>query len=371
VISSNQGPCKKSPIRNLRNSVSGLRVLIWLSLIVLAFVHPAPAQSQTITLDPPATSSASAPNQRPGTISGTVLDRSGAVVSGAQLKLAHGNQSPGEEARSGNDGQFSFANITPGPFQITVTSAGFEPQAFSGTLHSGEFYIVPPIALAVATALTEVQVGLSPVEVAEEQVQDEEKQRVFGFIPNFYVSYTPHAAPLSAKQKFSLAWKTTIDPVSFGLIGVIAGIQQAQNDFSGYGQGAAGFAKRYGASYANFVSGTFIGSAILPSVLKQDPRYFYKGTGNKRSRILYAIAGSVVCKGDNGKWQPNYSSVLGNLAAGGISNLYYPAQDRDGVGLTFEGGAIGIGATAAANVIQEFLIKKLTPNVPSNDPAKP
>ena len=79
----------------------------------------------------------------------------------------------------------------------------------------------------------------------------------------------------------------------------------------------------------------------------------------------------MICKGDNGKWQPNYSSVLGNLAAGAISNLYYPAKDRDGVGLTFESGAIGIGATAGANLIQEFLIRKLTPNLPDNDPAKP
>ena len=165
MISSNKGPCKKSLSRNLKNSVPGLSVLIWLGLIVLPFVHPALAQSQAIPVDPPATSSASGPDQRPGTISGTVLDRSGAVVSGAQLKLTHGNQSPSQESRSGNDGQFSFANVAPGPFQITVTSAGFAPQAFSGALHPAEFYVVPPIALAVATALTEVQVGLSPVEV--------------------------------------------------------------------------------------------------------------------------------------------------------------------------------------------------------------
>ena len=238
-------------------------------------------------------------------------------------------------------------------------------------MHSGETCIVPPITLAVATAITEMRVGLSRTDVAEEQVKDEEKQRVMGFVPNFYVSYVPDAAPLSSKQKFKLAWKTTVDPVSFGLIGFIAGVQQAQNDFSGYGQGAQGYAKRYGASYANFVSGTFIGSAILPSLLKQDPRYFYKGSGTMRSRILYAVANSVICKGDNGNWQPNYSSIVGNLAAGGISNLYYPAQDRDGAGLTIESGAIGIGATAAANLIQEFLIRKLTSHVPNHDPAKP
>jgi Carboxypeptidase regulatory-like domain len=311
-----------------------------------------------------------------GSINGTIVDRTGAVVAGARVRLARQGNSPNDqfssqEVLSGDNGQFSFAHVAPGPFQLTITSAGFEAQPAAGVLRSGETYIVPPIVLAVATALTEVRVGLSPFEVAQEQVQDEEKQRVLGFIPNFYVSYAPHPAPLTSKQKFALAWKTTVDPVSFGLIGVIAGIQQAQNAFSGYGQGAEGYGKRYGASYANFVSGTFIGSAILPSLLKQDPRYFYKGSGSKRSRILYALANSVICKGDNGNWQPNYSSILGNLAAGAISNLYYPAKDRDGVGLTFEGGAIGIGATAGANLIQEFFIRKLTRNVPNNDPPKP
>jgi hypothetical protein len=77
-----------------------------------------------------------------------------------------------------------------------------------------------------------------------------------------------------------------------------------------------------------------IGSAILPALLKQDPRYFYKGTGTTRSRILYAIANSVMCKGDNGHWQVNYSGILGGAAAGGISNLYYPASDRNGISLT-------------------------------------
>ncbi|MGA9798923.1 MAG: carboxypeptidase-like regulatory domain-containing protein [Terriglobales bacterium] len=324
--------------------------------------------------------------QLPGNISGTVIDRTGAVVAGARVRLKRPGSSPNQrssnsqspnqlspnrEVLTGDNGQFSFSDISPGPFQLTTTSAGFAAQPSSGVLQPGQTFIVPPIVLEVATALTEVRVGLSPIEVAQEQIQEEEKQRVLGFIPNFYVTYEPHPAPLSSKQKFSLAWKTVVDPVSFGLIGVIAGIQQSQNEFSGYGQGAQGYGKRYGASYANFVSGTFIGSAILPSLFKQDPRYFYKGTGTKRARILYALANAVVCKGDNGNWQPNYSSILGNLAAGAISNLYYPAADRDGVGLTFEGGAIGIGATAGANLVQEFLIRKLTRNPSNNDPPKP
>ena len=124
-------------------------------------------------------------------------------------------------------------------------------------------------------------------------------------------------------------------------------------------------------TYADAVTNTFIGSAILPSLLKQDPRYFYKGSGGARSRILYAIANAVICKGDNGRWQANYSNILGSLAAGGISNLYYPAQDRNGAGLTFENAAIEIGASAAANLLQEFVIRKLTPNVRSHDPVKP
>jgi hypothetical protein len=152
---------------------------------------------------------------------------------------------------------------------------------------------------------------------------------------------------------------------------VIAGVEQGQNRFSGYGQGADGYAKRYGASYADFAISTFIGGAVLPSVLKQDPRYFYKGTGTKRSRVLYALANSVICKGDNGHWQANYSMLIGDLAAGGISNLYYPASDRNGAALTFENALIGIGANAAANLLQEFVIKKLSSNVPHSAPATP
>lgn len=290
---------------------------------------------------------------------------------GARVALKPGDKSPNQEVMSDGDGQFAFANIVPGPFQITITAAGFANQTVTGVLHSAEVFAVPPIALALATEVTEVRVVLPQVEVAEAEIKEQEKQRVLGVIPNFYVSYIPDAAPLSSKQKFELAWRSTIDPVTFVLTGAIAGVEQADNSFKGYGQGAQGYAKRYGATYADTVTGTFIGSAILPSILKQDPRYFYKGTGSTQSRILYAIANAFICKGDNKRWQPNYSSIAGSLAAGGISNLYYPASDRNGAGLTFENTLIGIGTTAATNILQEFLIRKLTPNVPNYQPAKP
>jgi hypothetical protein len=286
------------------------------------------------------------------------------------VRLTRADQSLDQETLSGDDGQFSFANVGPGSFRLTITSEGFATQAFDGNLRPGESYVVPQIVLAIATAVTEIRVVPSRFEIAEEQIKEQEKQRPLGIIPNFYVSYVANAAPLTSKQKFELAGKTLWDPVTFGLTAAIAGLQQADNELGGYGQGAQGYAKRYGASYADAVTGTLIGSAILPSLLKQDPRYFYKGTGSKRSRVLYALANSVICKGDNGHWQANYSGILGSLAAGGISNLYYPTHDR-GAGLTFENALIGIGATAAANVLQEFVIRKLTPNIPNHDPSNP
>jgi hypothetical protein len=293
------------------------------------------------------------------------------VVTGAHVKLTGDNQSLNQEILSGTNGEFSFANITPGGFHLTVSSPGFAPQTFSGTLYSGEMFLVPQIALTVAANLSEVDVGLSRIDVAEEQIKVEEKQRVLGIVPNFYVSYIPNAVSLTPRQKFKLAWKTSVDPVTFLIVGASAGVEQAQNHFNGYGQGTEGYAKRFGAGYADTVSGTFIGGAILPSLLKQDPRFFYKATGSFRVRFLYALAASVVCKGDNGHWQANYSNVLGNLASGGISNLYYPDQDRNGAGLTFENGAIGIATGAVANLLQEFVIQKLTPKSSPTGPAKP
>jgi hypothetical protein len=306
-----------------------------------------------------------------GSISGTVVDQSGAVVAGARVKLTGEGISESQEAVTGADGTFSFAKVAPGAFQLTVVAAGFATQATSGTLHAGENYVAAVWALAVATAMTDVEVGVSQIEVAEEQIKVEEQQRVLGVLPNFYVSYIPDAVPLTSKQKFRLAFRTVIDPFTFVSVGGAAGVQQWQNHFEGYGQGAQGYAKRFGAGYGDTLSGTFIGGAILPSLLKQDPRYFYKGTGSVPSRFLYAIANAFICKGDNRRWQANYSNMLGSLAAGGISNLYYPAQDRDGAALTFENAALGIASTAVSNLFQEFIVKKLTPKAPGNGARKP
>jgi uncharacterized protein YdeI (BOF family) len=348
----------------------GRALLRTFGVIVLGFLCcvPAMAQDQTGSLSntqqpTPQSSSPQQNSQILGIVRGNVVDPSGAAVMGAGVKLQLDGQSTIVTVLTGENGEYSFSDVAAGPFHLTITAAGFASQTLNGTLHPGEIFIAPQVALELATALTQVQVTLTNEEIAEAQVQDQEKQRVLGVFPNFYVSYVRDAAPLNTKQKFQLAWKSTIDPVTFGVTGATAGIQQATNAFKGYGQGAAGYGRRFGADYGDAVAGTFIAGAILPSILKQDPRYFYKGTGSTRSRLLYAISMSVICKGDNGHWQPNFSAIFGNLAAGGLSNLYYPASDRNGVGLTFENFGIGIGATAATNILQEFFIKRWTPSV--------
>jgi hypothetical protein len=377
VNSTKNESCKKSWDGRVFSTVLGPARFLWLSLSLLICGFPALARQIPIATEvesgsPGALGTGASIGEQQldpqlsGRISGSVVDRTGVPVAGATVRLTR-DQSLDQQALSDDDGQFSFANVARGSFRLTIASEGFATQTFDGDLRSGESYVVPRIVLTIATAVTKIRVVPSQFEVAEEQIQEQEKQRALGFIPNFYVSYIPDAAPLTSKQKFELAGKLIVDPVTFGLTAAIAGLQQADNELGGYGQGAQGYAKRYGAAYADTVTGTLIGSAILPSLLKQDPRYFYKGTGSKRSRLLYAVANSVICKGDNGHWQANYSGIVGSLAAGGISNLYYPTHDR-GAGLTFENTLIGIGTSAAANILQEFVIRKLTPNVPNHDP---
>jgi hypothetical protein len=339
-----------------------LRFWLWLPFAVLAGI--------LFTLGADSAGAQQGASESPGGITGTVIDQTDALLPGARVVLTRPDQSSREEVETGSNGQFSFANVAPGPFQLSISAPDFATQVVSGTVSAGQTYVVPDITLTLATQVTRVTVGLTQEELAEEQIKQEEKQRVLGFIPNFYVTYIPDAAPLTTKQKFELAWKSSTDPVTFLGVAALAGVQQATNQFKGYGQGFQGYAKRFGATYADVFDGTFLGSAIFPTLLKQDPRYFYKGTGSFRSRLLYALGNAVICKGDNKQWQPNYSNILGNFAAGAIANLYYPQSNR-GVGLTFETAGIRIAETAVAGVFQEFIVRKLTPNLPPRNVSQP
>ena len=335
------------------------RACIALLLVAAGAGVPARSQQVVAVITHPATNSAS--------IHGTVTSSDGSVYQGARVELWAGFDGVRTVAvgQTDSDGAFSFANLPAGPFKLTVSSAGFLRQEMSGVLAAGQAFEARTIVLPMAGASSEVVVsGGSQVEIAQAQLNLEEKQRVLGVLPNYYVSYDHNAAPLTTKQKYQLAWRTEIDPVTFLMTGFVAGVEQADNTFAGYGQGSQGYGKRFGANYADGFVGTMIGGAILPSWFKQDPRYFYKGTGSIASRAGYAIANAVICKGDNGRWQPNYSAIVGGLAAGGISNLYYPASQRSGMEVSFENAAIGSAEGALENLIQEFVVRKLTPRLP-------
>jgi hypothetical protein len=354
-----------------KSLILALGKLVWLSLPVLLCSFPTwpqqPPTDQTANIaraDSQAAQASASVQQsaeyQAGSISGKVVDQSGASIAGAVIKLTREGQSSGLEVASNEDGLFAFSNVAPGPFQLTISSPGLASHDYSGTLQPGEAYVTPLIMLVIPTQVTEVHVGLPPEELAEVQIKEEEKQRVFGVIPNYYVSYEPNAVAITTKHKFELAWKSASDPVTLVGVGVLAGIGQAGDRWGAYGQGAQGYAKRYGASYADVFASTFIGGAVMPSILKQDPRYFYKGSGSKRSRILYAAASSFICKGDNGRWQPNYSNVIGSFAGAGLQALYLPANDRRGSGFIVSSAFIRLGETSLAGVLQEFVFSKVT-----------
>jgi hypothetical protein len=265
-------------------------------------------------------------------------------------------------ATTTNDtGFFTFHDVQPGiSYRVLISGGGFAPWTSPNvTIAPNQSRILTGIRLRVATAHTTIKVTPgSQVQVATEQVKEAEKQRIFGIIPNFYVAYGNNFVPLTAKLKFRLALRTSIDPITFLGIAVVAGAQQA-GDYPAYGQGAQGFAKRYGADTTSGFTDIIIGGAILPSLLHQDPRYFYQGTGTKVSRIRHAMSNPFVCKGDNGKWEPNYSSLGGDLGSAALTNAYYPAKDR-GVGRTFNSFAVDTASRMVASLAQEFLLRKVT-----------
>jgi hypothetical protein len=311
-----------------------------------------PSSPQEAQQDPPQAAA------KPGSVLGTVLDQTGTVAMGAAVRLTTEDKSFSQEVVSGDNGQFSFSNVPPGPFKLSVNAEGFGNQDFAGELASGQTYLVPPIVISIATVVTDVRVAVDPVEVATEEVKEQEQQRILGVIPNFYVTYRQDAAPLTTKLKFQLAWKSSTDPISILGTAFLAGLEQAGDQYSEFGQGAAGYGKRFGAAYADVFASTFLAGAVFPSLLKQDPRYYYQGTGSTRSRIVHAVGNSVMCKGDNGRWQVNYSNIAGVFAGAALSSTFYPTNNP--ATFTLSNGFIRLGESSLAGVIQEFVLRKLT-----------
>jgi hypothetical protein len=299
-------------------------------------------------------------------VSGVVLDVSGAVVPGAQVSLIHRDGTQLRTLISGGNGEFAFTKLPAGSYLVIVSAKGFAlftSAEFAVTAQQS--YEVPMISLSVATADTEVTVRPTDV-IAAEQIKAEEKQRFIGVIPNFYISYVHDPAPMTTKQKFSLASHDTFDPVSLIAVGLAAGIEQANNKYAGYGQGAAGYGKRFAAKFGDGRTSDFLSHAVFPSLFHQDPRYFYQGTGSIKSRMLHAASFAIITRSDSGKPMPNYSYFLGDIGSGTLSNLYYPHADR-GIGLVFTNAAIGIAGKAGGTIIREFFSKRITTNVPSDE----
>jgi hypothetical protein len=310
--------------------------------------------------------SAQQPASMPGSpsawISGTVTDANGDTIAGATVTLESPDPGDRRTAVASDSGSFQFDNLKPG-IQYHLTVSARDMQSWESppiVLGPGQYFLLTDIKLKLPGSEVSVTVYASQEQIATEQVIVAEKQRILGIFPNFYVTYDPHPVPLTTKLKYRLAFKASTDPVTFLGIAFIAAVYQA-GDVPNYQQGWDGYAQRVGAGVADTTTDIFFGGAILPSLLHQDPRYFYQGTGTKKSRTLHAISYPFICKGDNGKTQPNYSSMGGDLISGAISNLYYPESNR-GVGLVFEGFFVTTGVRTVNSIIQEFLLRKLTPS---------
>jgi hypothetical protein len=306
------------------------------------------------------------------TVVGTVADTDGAGVAGAHVALQDAESNATRTTLSDTHGAFTYSAVPEGRYIVRIGAPGFAPWQIHNVLvvHEGEDVVVPEVQLGVESIDTTVN-AITVEDLAEQQITSEEHQRILVVLPNFYVSYVPDAAPLTRKQKFKLAVVVSRDPMTYFTTGVNAGIEQWQGDFSGYGQEFSGYAKRYAATYGDRLSSTFLGAALLPSLLHQDPRYFYRGHGPIIVRALYAISTVAVCKGDNGRWQPNYSNALGNLGAAGISTLYYPRSDQHSVQVTVTTTLIGVAEGAFSTLFQEFLLHRLTRGAPPKAPSQP
>ena len=298
-------------------------------------------------------------------ISGVVQDVSGATVGGADVSLTDASGSQRGTVVSGANGEFTFNQIPAGSYRVTVDAKDLEPlQSEEIVVTAQQAYEMPAILLRVARASTHLTVRPTE-EVAAEQVKAQEQQRILGIVPNFYTSFIYDAAPLTTRQKYSLVSHNVFDPIEFISAGITAGIGQRTNRFPGYGQGAAGYGKRYAAAFGDALTRNYLSFAVLPSLFHQDPRYFYHGTGSAKSRLVHALGFAFVLRGDNGHTMPNYSFLLGVVGSGLLSNLYYPREDR-GARLVFTNAAIGIGVRAGGGVLREFLSRRFTHNVPGS-----
>lgn len=297
-------------------------------------------------------------------IIGTVLDLNGDLVPGATVTLNGAASGDRREITADDSAAFKFDSVKPGiPYEVTVQVKGFSTWTSPAVLlEPSQFLILNDIHLKMEGDSTSVTVYGSTEDIAVEQEHLAEQQRVFGFIPNFYVNYDgANAAPLTTKLKFKLAMRVARDPISILGVAFMSGIDQASNR-PDYVQGAKGYGQRFGANAAGAFSDILLGGAVLPSLLRQDPRYFYQGTGTTGSRLKHAVSAPFICRGDNGNRQINFSSLGGVMGATALSMAYYPSSNR-GSGDLMLAFSVSEGARVLAAIAQEFIIPRFTPSL--------
>ncbi|MDE2467112.1 MAG: carboxypeptidase regulatory-like domain-containing protein [Alphaproteobacteria bacterium] len=318
------------------------------------------APAQVVDQSSPLTRNESTTSVAVSGISGTVLDTNGDVIEGAHLQLSKtGSSGFLLQMNSGAMGQFEFANLEPGTYTVTVSRDGMTTFVSKPiTLHSEAPVVVPDVVLRFLAATTSVIV-MDKETASIEQVKIAEQQRVLKVFPNFYSSFDWNAPSMLPKQKYHLAVRTLIDPVTFLTTGAIAGVEQNRNVFPSFGGGISGYGKRYGAAFANQASGELLTRAIFPSMFHTDPRYFIMSKGSAKARALHAIASTFVTRGDNGSQKVNFAEILGDFSAAAWSNAYFPANER-GVNLVLINGFGGLGGNMLNNLIREFVLDRLT-----------
>jgi hypothetical protein len=209
----------------------------------------------------------------------------------------------------------------------------------------------PPPATAPASPQNQAPATAPSQDQNQKPKKDD---RMFYVMPNYLtVQNETQVKPLTPGQKFKITAEGTFDPYEFFIVGVLAGIRQADNSSPAFGQGAAGYGKRYAAGFADQAIGNIMVGGVFPSVLRTDPRYFQLGKGSFGHRFGYALSRIVVARKDSGGHTFNFSEFLGNGAATGISTLYYPAQDRS-VSSSLSNWATQLSVDALGNELKEF-----------------
>ena len=291
----------------------------------------------------------------PPIVSGTVVDEVGAAVADAAVTMTIRDGATLRNATTDARGAFSFSDVALGSYVVRVEVAGFTPFSSGAVTVSADTraLILPRIVLTVGTFSTSITVR-STEAVAEEQIKNQERQRLLGAFPNFYVSYVPDAAPLTSRQKFSLAAHETFDWTAFAGASVAAAIDQSTSAHPGFGDGASGYAKRWAAIFADNRTGDVLTHYAFASLFHQDPRYFVDGPDKTFGRrAAYAASRVFVTRSESGRAQFNYSRIAGEAGAVGLSTLYNPSADRSVSGQLTSLG-VRLMVNAASNELREF-----------------